>query len=206
MKNYLMEFVGTFFLVLTIALTGDPMIIGIMLTALVYMGGHVSGAHYNPAVTIAFLMRGKMESRDVPGYMVAQIFGAFLATLFSYWFQGNIFTVAAGAGVGIDKVLAAEILFTFVLVLVILNVATTRALEGNYIYGVAIGFTVWASAYAVGGISGAALNPAVSIGPALFAATQGVDALGNVWLYILGPVAGGVIATLLFTVFNPDDA
>jgi len=201
-----MEFVGTFFLVLTIALTGDPLAIGIMLTALVYMGGHVSGAHYNPAVTIAFLMRGKMESKDVPGYMIAQIAGAFLATLLSYWFGGDIFTVTAGAGVGIDKILIAEFLFTFLLVLVILNVAGARAFEGNYIYGVAIGFTVLGSAYAVGGISGAALNPAVAIGPALFAITQSVNALGSVWLYIVGPVAGGVVATLLFTVFNPDDA
>lgn len=206
MKNYLMEFVGTLFLVLTIALTGNPIAIGVMLMVLVYMGGHVSGAHYNPAVTVAILMRGKMESKDVPGYIIAQVLGAFVAALLAFWFQGNAFTVAAGAGVGVGKILVAETLFTFVLVSVILSVATSKALEGNYIYGLAIGFTVLASAYAIGGISGGALNPAVAVGPALFATTQGAGALAGSWLYIVGPVAGGVLAAVLYGVFNPDEA
>jgi len=200
-----MEFVGTLFLVLTVALTGNPLAIGVMLMVMVYMGGHVSGAHYNPAVTLAVLMRGKMDSKDVPGYIAAQIAGAFVAALLAYWFQGKAFTVAAGTGVGVSKALVAEILFTFALASVVLNTATTKALEGNYIYGLAIGFTVMTSAYAIGGISGCAINPAVAFGPSLFDAMQGGSSLASVWIYLVGPLVGGALAAILFKVFNPDE-
>ncbi|MGH1362855.1 MAG: MIP/aquaporin family protein [Calditrichia bacterium] len=205
MKNYLMEFVGTLFFVLVIALSGNPLAIGVMLMLMVYVGGHVSGGHFNPAVTLAVLMRGKMDSKDVPGYMISQVAGAFAAAVLAYWFQGKGFTVAAGAGVGVAKVLVAEILFTFVLASVVLNTATTKALEGNYIYGLAIGLTITASAYAIGNISGCAINPAVAFGPSLFDLTQGGSSISGVWVYIIGPLLGGALAAILFKVFNPDE-
>ena len=84
MRNYLMEFIGTMFLVLAVGLSGNPIAVGVMLMVMVYMGGHISGGHYNPAITLGVWLRGKMEAKDVPGYMIFQILGAFVAGLFIY--------------------------------------------------------------------------------------------------------------------------
>ena len=156
MKNYLTEFIGTFFLVLTIGLTVvggtefAPLAIGAALTALVYMGGHVSGAHYNPAVTLAIFMRGKLEGSLVAPYMVSQVAGAFVATLVVCVVTGSTFAPAPSPDATTMAALLVEILYTFALALVVLNVATADATSGNSFYGLAIGFTVAAGAFAGG--------------------------------------------------------
>ena len=204
MKRYLTEFIGTFFLVLTIGLTvvGStdlaPLAIGASLTAMVYMGGHVSGAHYNPAVTLAVFMRGKLESGAVAPYMVSQVAGAAAAAFAVQIVAGATFGPAPAADATIAAALLVEVLFAFALALVVLNVATADATSGNPFYGLAIGFTVTAGAFAGGPISGGAFNPAVGTGPLLVGALLGGGGLGNLWIYLVGPLAGGAAAALVF--------
>ncbi len=160
MSRYVTELVGTFFLVFTIGLTvmnGTPMApiaIGAALMAMVYMGGPISGAHYNPAVSVAILIRGKMEARDLIPYVTAQISGAVLASLAVMVIVGDTFAPAPASEAGLVVVLLSEALFTFALSLVVLNVATVDATADNSYYGLAIGFIVVAGTFAVGGISG----------------------------------------------------
>ena len=206
MRNYLMEFIGTMFLVLTIGLAGDPIAIGVVLMVMVYMGGHISGGHYNPAVTLAVWMRGKLNASQVPGYMAAQILGALVAALIYYLINNTTMNPPApGAGVADWKAILLELLFTFALCSVVLTVATTKKLEGNYIYGLAIGFTVLTSAMSIGSISGGALNPAVAIGPMIVDALIGGNAFGPILIYLIGPLAGGVLAAKIYLYLNPGE-
>lgn len=211
MNKYLTEFIGTFFLVFAIgmaSLSGSslaPVAIGAMLMALVYMGGHISGAHYNPAVTIAVLIRGKVEAKDVVPYIVAQILGSLSASVVVYWLMSKPLVPAPGADAGMWQALAAEILLTFALVMVILNVATTQKTEGNSYYGLAIGFTVMAGAATVGGISGGVFNPAVGTGPLLMSMFVGGGGVSNLWMYWVGPVVGAIAAAIAFKIQCPDE-
>lgn len=206
MPRYLTELIGTFFLVLTIGLTilqGElmaPLAIGSVLMVMVYMGGHVSGAHYNPAVTLGFLVAGKITARDLAGYWIAQIAGALLAAFAVQALIAETFAPAPGPEVGVFGLFLAEILFTFALMLVILNVAASTGTEGNSFYGLAIGFTVMAGAWAVGPISGAAFNPAVALGPTLLHATIGGGSWQWLWIYIVATCLGAVAAVGAFRV------
>lgn len=206
MKKLLTEFIGTFFLVFAIGLVVTagspfaPIAIGAMLMVMVYMGGHISGAHYNPAVSLALMLRGKLPNADFVPYVVAQCLGATAAAAAVHVIVGKTFAPAPGDGVSVVSALLIEILFTFALALVVLNVATHKATSGNSFYGLAIGFTVLAGAFAGGPISGGAFNPAVGIGPTLINATLGTGSFGNLWLYLVGPLAGGVLAATVFGV------
>jgi aquaporin Z len=214
MKNYLVEFIGTFFLVLVVGLTvvsplsgvsappADhmaPLAIGITLMIMVYAGGHISGGHYNPAVTLAVWMRGKCDTKDVVPYMVAQIAGGIVAALIVGFQKGNPSLAAMTPDV--TKSLLNEFLFTFALCYVVLNTATSKKNAGNSYYGLAIGFTVVAGAYAGGGISGGAYNPAVAVG----ISTMGLSAFSNIWIYLVGCFAGGALAAIVYKVVNPDE-
>jgi aquaporin Z len=197
-KKYIIEFVGTFFLVLSIGLTGNPFAIGVTLMVMVYMGGHISGAHYNPAVTLALLMRKKIGTSEGLAYMVTQILGALTAALFVYLLTRQTFAPVPKEGYNILKPLFIEGAFTFALASVVLNAAVTKATAGNSFYGLAIGFTVMAGAYAGGAISGGAFNPAVGIGPSIIdTALGGHNSLASVWIYIAAPLAGGAAAAWL---------
>ena len=205
MRNYLTEFIGTFFLCLTIGLTvlnGTPMAplaIGAALMVMVYMGGHVSGGHYNPAVSLAVLLRGKMASvGEFIGYVVSQCVGALVAALVVYVIVGRTFAPAPAATASLTGVLLVELLFTFALALVVLNSAASAKTHGNSFFGLAIGFTVVVGAFAGGPISGGAFNPAVGFGPVLVDALLGGGSLGNLWLYWLAPLAGGALAAAVF--------
>jgi len=210
MGRYVTELVGTFFLVFTIGLTamsGTPMApiaIGSVLIAMVYMGGHISGAHYNPAVSVAILIRGKMEIRDLVPYVVSQISGAILASLAVMVIVGDTFAPAPAPEAGLVVVLLAEALFTFALSLVVLNVATDDATADNSFYGLAIGFTVMAGTFAVGGISGGVFNPAVGSGAILVDTLMGDGAFDQLWIYWVGPLLGGVAAAGVFDLQHPD--
>ncbi len=198
MKKYLIEFIGTFFLVTTIGLTGNPIAIGVMLTILVYMGGHISGAHYNPAVTISIFCKKLIEGKEAINYILAQLIASFLGALLVFYINNDLMHVAPNTSYSPLQIILCELIFTFLLVLVILNVATNKKTEGNSYYGFAIGFTVMASAYCVGGVSGGAFNPAVGSGPALLDlfSGNGNDIL-NLWIYIVGPILGGYLAYLV---------
>ncbi len=202
MRNYLTELMGTFFLVLTIGLTVGsgslfaPLAIGCSLMVMVYMGGHISGAHYNPAVSLAACVRGRLPARELAPYMIFQIAGAFAAALTSYAILNKNLVVAPGPNVVASRALLVEFLFTFALAMVVLNVATSRKTDGNSFYGLAIGFTIVVAAFAGGGISGGAFNPAVGLGANLFDAINGggAKALSHLWIYLVGPLAGGAAA------------
>lgn len=205
MNKYIIEFIGTFFLVLVIGLSQNPFAIGSILMVMVYMGGHISGAHYNPAVTLAILMRGKIVLKDAVIYWIVQLLGAFIAALMYYLIVNKTFAPAPAPGIEYWKAILVEFLFTFALVTVILNVATTKKAEGNSYYGLAIGFTVLASAFTVGPISGGAFNPAVGIGPILMDTIKGGDSMKNIIIYIVGPFLGGILGAIVFKMVNPQE-
>jgi aquaporin Z len=205
MRNYLTEFIGTFFLVLTIGLTVlggtplAPLAIGSSLMIMVYMGGHVSGGHYNPAVSLAVLMRGKMASvGEFTGYVVSQCLGAIAAALAVLAVRGSTFAPAPAPDASAGAALLVEFLYTFALALVVLNSAASAKTHGNSFYGIAIGFTIVVAAFAGGPVSGGAFNPAVGLGPTLVDALVSGGTWGHLWLYIVGPLAGGAAAAAVF--------
>jgi aquaporin Z len=205
MNKYIAEFIGTFFLVLTIGCTGvgagagviAPLAIGAALMVMVFAGGHISGAHYNPAVTLGVLIRGKVNGADVVPYMVAQLAGAMIAALAVKFLRAGVAVTPITPHVG--PALLAEFLFTFALVYVVLNAATAEGTSGNSFYGLAIGMTVMTGAFAVGDISGGAFNPAVAFGICLL----GISSWANIWIYLLAEFAAAVLAAVIFQVINP---
>jgi len=207
MKKYSVEFVGTFFLVLTIgsavmapndAGALAPLAIGGVLMAMVFAGGHVSGAHYNPAVTLAIFLRGKCAASDLPGYIVAQCAGAAAAAMIVGVLKGH--PSVTPMEIDVSRALLAEFLFTFALCTVVLNVATSKGTSGNSFYGVAIGFTVMAGAFSVGAVSGGAFNPAVALGATL----MGLFDATNIWVYLVANFAAAAAAAAFFKLVAPD--
>jgi aquaporin Z len=204
--KYVVEFIGTFFLVLTIGLVsippgaGDlaPLAIGAVLMVMIFAGGYVSGAHYNPAITVAMFLRGRCPLIDIAPYMVAQLIGAVFAALLALYLKPP---VEQPMKLVVAHALIAEFLFTFALAYVILNVATAKGTSGNPTYGLAIGFTVLAGAYAVGNISGAAFNPAVAVAITI----MGISTLANIWIYLVASFAGAIAAAALFRLMHPTD-
>ena len=207
MPKFVTEFVGTFFLLLTVGATVlgrgtgvlPPLAIGAALMVMVYAGGHLSGAHYNPAVTLAVFLRGRASAAEILPYWLSQVAGA-TAAAFAIRFlrpDAPITPLAPDTG----RALVAEVLFTFALAWVVLNVATAKKNSGNSFYGLAIGMTVMAGAFAVGDVSGAAFNPAVAVG----ASVLGLFAWGNLWIYLVAELAGAAAAAFLFRWANPDD-
>ncbi len=211
MAKYLVEFIGTFFLVFTIgnvviepgAGPLAPLAIGAVLMVMVYAGGHISGAHYNPAVTLAVWMRGKCDSKDVVPYVIAQVAAAAVAAIAVLFLKGPDAVITAGdPAANLAQVLLAEALFTFALAYVVLNVATAEGTDGNSFYGLAIGMTVMAGAFAVGGISGGVFNPAVAVGITV----MGLSTWPNIWIFLVANFAGAAIAACVFKCANCSDA
>ncbi len=204
MKKLVMEFLGTFFLILTIVITANPLAIAAMLMAWVYIGGYVSGGHYNPLVSFAVALRGKMLKRDLPYYMGAQVLGGFVAYLFAAFLHGHITLPQPGSHVGLLQAFVVEILLAFVFALVVLVTATSDRFRTSHVFGFAIGFTIPALAFLGGPISGGLFNPAIAIGAALFGILQG---FGIVWEYLImyvgGSFAGAALAAYVYTYFFP---
>jgi len=206
MNKYLTELIGTFFLVLTIGCSViggaalPPLAIGASLMVMIFAGGHISGGHYNPAVTLAVFLRGRCPAKDVIPYWISQIAGAALAALaVKYLYQGH--DIKAGVIANTGTALLAEFLFTFALCYVVLNVATAKGTAGNSFYGVAIGMTVMTGAFAVGGISGGAFNPAVAVGISV----MGLSAWSNFWIFPVANFAAALAAAGVFKMNNPAD-
>lgn len=206
------EFVATFFLVLTIGLTvliGNdfaPFAIAGVLMAMIYMGGHISGAHYNPAITLAVWMRGKMPTSEMLPYMGAQLAAAIVAASIAYLVTGDVLQVVPAEETGTGAFFLVELLFTFALALVILNVATASGTAGNDFYGVAIGLIVLGGSLVAGPISGGAFNPAVALGPAIVDLILGDgSSLGGLWVYLVATFAGAALAATVFRLQNPGD-
>jgi aquaporin Z len=240
--KWVTEFIGTFFLVLTVLLTHEsvkapdpatsppaqggsqaqaawqikaaqgvtamafaPLAIGSVLMVMVYMGGHVSGGHYNPAVSLAVLVRGRVGIIDFVMYVISQVLGAVAAAGMAFVYTGKTLAVRPNhadlqrLNLGLGEVVLAEAIFTFALALVVLNAATSKRTANNSYYGLAIGFTVFVGAMVVGGLTGGAFNPAVATGPTAFDVySTGSNAWRDLWIYWVGPPAGGLLAALVF--------
>jgi aquaporin Z len=205
MSKYVAEFIGTFFLVLTIGCTVighgagplAPLAIGSALMVMIF--AHISGGHFNPAVTLGVWLRGKCEGKDVAPYMIFQIMGAVLAALAVKFLKGGDAVTALQPA--IVPALISECLFTFALVYVVLNVATAKGTSGNSFYGLAIGFTVLVGAFSVGNISGGAFNPAVAVGLSI----MGLSSWPNIWIYLVADLVGAGVAAGAFIALNPAD-
>ncbi len=207
MRKYIAEFIGTFFLVLTVGCTVipgtagviPPLAIGAVLMVMIYAGGHISGGHFNPAVTLAVFVRGRCPAKDAVPYWIAQLLAGVVAAFVA------VFLVAKnGAPMEIKNVPAAfvaEFLFTFALAYVVVNSATAKGTAGNSFYGLAIGMTVMAGAFSVGAISGGAFNPAVAVGAAVMKLLN----FSDIWIHLVADLAGGLCAGLAFKLLNPDD-
>ena len=201
MNKYITEFIGTLFLVMGAALGGA---IGASLAfmVMIYAGRHISGAHYNPALTLAVWMRGKIEMKDAILYWVFQILGGVTAALIvTYLLKVNGGEKCGIPADGINRGIIAETLGTFALAYVVLNVTTAKGTSGNSFYGLAIGGTVLAMATAFGSFSGGAFNPAIAIGLCI----QKSFCFEQLWIYVVGAIAGGAMAAIVFSLNNPDD-
>ncbi len=209
-RHLVVELIGTFFLVFTVGMTVidpgagalAPLAIGSALAVMVFAGGHISGAHYNPAVTLGVWFRGNIALPEAVAYWVAQVIGAILAALAVAYLKPAMPAQPLNDSLAVGPALLAEFLFTFALVYVVLNVATAKGTEGNSFYGLAIGFTVMVGAFAVGGISGGAFNPAVAIGGSIMS----IFAWGNIWIYLVAELVAGAAAALVFVLLHPGEA
>jgi len=191
-KSYIVEFTGTLILVLVIGLTSNPIAIGSIITVLVYTGIHISGAHYNPAVSIAMILRGLLSPKEAIIYIFSQLSGALVASLIVFWIDGALMIIDSNSSV--FQILSIEFFFTFILIIVILYVATDKRTEGNFYYGIAIGFTIMLASFAEG-----LYNPAVGAGPILIDTVMGNgNTLPNLWYYLVGPISGAILATYVY--------
>jgi aquaporin Z len=204
LRKWIVEFIGTFFLVYVVGCVSlqenvllGPLAIGASLMVMIFAGGHISGGHYNPAVTLGVWIRGACGTVEASFYLVAQVIGALVASIAVAFLLGHG-SSAAPSTVTVAPVMLAEGLGTFALVYTVLNVATAPATSGNSFYGLAIGFTVFAQAVAVGKVSGGAFNPAVAIGVAVLGLANGA----NLWMYWLSEFLGAGVAAGFFLLLN----
>ena len=212
-RRYITEFIGTFFLLLTICMVGygkvssdlQPLAVGTVLIAMIYAGGHISGAHFNPAVTVAFLLRGKIDFKNAGFYILAQTLGGIAAALLAgVLISAKMPTtpvVLPPQYFSMIPALLSELVGTFALVWVILNVATAKALEGNSFYGIAIGFTVTALMYTLGSVSGSVFNPAVAIATCIIQFSN----WNNLWIYLAGNFVGAALAAIVFKYVSQEE-
>lgn len=198
MNKYITELIGTMFLVMGAMMFG-AVGASLSLLVMVYAGGHISGAHYNPAVTLAVWVRGRIEMKDAIMYWVFQFIGAAIAALLVMY----VFDMT-GTCAPVDsktKTIVAELIGTFALAYVVLNVATAKGTSGNSFYGLAIGGTVLAMALTVGKFSGGVFNPAVALGLCI----QKSMCWESIGVYLAGILVGAYGAALIFDMNNPDD-
>jgi aquaporin Z len=202
-RKITVEFIGAFLLMFTVGMavaragTLAPLAIGGALMIMVFAGGHISGGHYNPAVSIAVLLRGKLPGGDCAAYMATQFAAAALAGLVVIALGYQPARPMALAGTG--TMIVAEFLFTFALAFVVLNVSTAKDTENNSFFGLAIGFTLATGALAVGSLSGGAFNPAVALG----ASVLGLFSWSHIWIYLIAEFAGGAVAAGAFLLTQP---
>ncbi|HEX6965666.1 MAG TPA: aquaporin [Gemmatimonadaceae bacterium] len=208
MRAYLTEFIGTFFLVLTVILSVHynvlpGLAIGAILMTMVYMGGPISGGHYNPGVSLGVALRGKLSFTDMIVYWIFQCAGAICAALLGWFLVAHPGSVGVGAfsGINVGRALLAEFVFSFALVLTVLTTATSARSAGNSYFGLAIGFTVGAGVFAVGALTGAAFNTAVGLGICFF----GLSSWANFWVYLVANLLGGAVAAGAFRIMSPED-
>jgi aquaporin Z len=205
-RKLTVEFIGMFIFAFTVGMATNkagagalaPLAIGSVLMVMVFSGGHVSGGHFNPAVSTAVFVRGRMAANEFGFYVATQLVAAIVAGLVVRYVGGHQSHAAVASS---GKMLIAELIFTFALAWVVLHVATARGTEGNSFYGLAIGFTVVAGAFAVGGISGGAFNPAIAVA----AMVTGLLEWSNIWVYLIAEFLGAALAAFAFLYVLPGE-
>jgi len=230
MKKYLAEMIGTMVLVLLgcgsavfaggitgevgegVGTLGVAFAFGLAVIAMAYTIGNISGCHINPAITLGVWLSGRMKGKEAGMYMVFQVIGAIIGSLIIYvlllgdgYFAGVTATGANGfsGDVTLMQALLAEIVFTFIFVLVVLGTTDSKKGAGN-LAGLAIGLTLVLIHIVCIPITGTSVNPARSIGPAIFDAIHGGDAISQLWIFILAPFAGGALAAYCWKVFEKE--
>lgn len=211
-EAYVSEFVGTFFLVLTIGFNVlqntalAPISIGAMLMVMIFATGKVSGGHFNPAVTLGVYARGNITGDCACAYAMTQLLAGLVAGCCYLSILGASFSLGPGIGYTLGSVCIVEVLFTTALVFVVLSVATTMQDDGNWYFGLAIGFTVMAAAFAIGPISGCSLNPAVAVGVLMsnFLHTGSLR-VSILLVYMITPLIGSLIAIVLFQIIREQE-
>lgn len=204
MKKYIMEFLGTFFLTFAVSFssfTGNPIPIGLMLMAMIYVGFHISGSHYNPALSLAVFMRNKLSLEELGMYILAQLLGAIIALWFFWFVADSVFSPEIAPDVSLGISTGMEGLLTFVFCITALSVSMLERYKTHASHGVVIGLTLMAIAI-IGGI----FNPAIA-GAALFwnIIKQGAFVgVAPVVVYIVGPLVGGAIAALMYGFLNEE--
>jgi aquaporin Z len=205
-RKLVVEFIGMFIFMFTVGMVTEktgagtvaPIAIGFVLMVMVFAGGHISGGHYNPAVSTAVLIRGRMTGDEWVWYVGTQLVAAALAGLLVRAIGGHeLAAPVAGQG----KMFVVELLFTLALTYTVLNVATARGTEGNSFYGLAIGGMVLVGAFAVGGVSGGAFNPAIAFG----ASITGLFKWSNIWVYLIAELIGGAAGAVAFLFVQPEE-
>lgn len=212
-RKLIAEFIGTFFLTLTVCMSAyakvsadlQPLAIGVILIGLIYAGGYISGAIFNPAVTLAVFLRGRLNLKEAGTYMVAQFSGGAAAALVTIALTSAkpiVFPIEPPPQYfGIMPAVVAEILGAFALVWVVLNVATSKNIEGNSFYGLSIGFTLTGLIYTLGSVSGSVFNPAVAVASDI--AQLGI--WSNLWIYLIGGFGGAALAAIVYKYVNPEE-
>jgi glycerol uptake facilitator-like aquaporin len=203
MKNYLTELFGTFFLVLIIGINGNPLAIGFGLMVLIYLGFHVSGAHYNPIVTLAMLFRKEISLLDSINYIIFQILGAVLAGSAVFFLTSVTMEVQPNLSATVYQILGYEVLFTYLYVYAFLTVTSHPKLKNNTFYGLVLGATIMVGLFSSIQTSGGVFNPATSVGVTLSHLFIG-DGVSKyyLWYYLVGPALGGLIATAHYSLIN----
>ena len=200
MQRFMMELIGTFFLTVAISLTGNPIAIGLMLMAMIYVGGHVSGGHYNPAISLAVWMRGKLHTNDLACYVVAQTVGALLGVWLFTMITNNVFAPEMAPGIQLGVAVLMEALLVMVLVWVFLTMTMMTKFKSSMLYGFIIGLTLM-SISVIGGL----FNPAVAAGAMICSIMKGgaFSNMNNMLIYIVGPLIGGALSTFVYQYVNP---
>lgn len=198
MRNFILEFIGTFFLVLVIGLTGSPVAAGLIYGAMIYLNTGLHAGHYNPAVSLSVLIIGKINFREFILITAAQIAGAFFAALVIFIFRDVAYYPSPGINIHFVKTVLCELLFTFILCMVFLKIVFDKKFTGNKVYGIIIGMALIAIMYAGGPVSGGVFNPATGIGTALFDIFITGEGIKYILIYLIGPFAGSALAGFLF--------
>lgn len=204
MKKYVMESVGTFFLTFAVcftSFTGNPIPIGLMLMAMIYIGYHISGSHYNPALSLAVCMRNRLSMHDLGMYTLAQFLGAF----FAVWVFGHVtetlYSPEVASDVALRISMGMETLLTFVFCLTALSVSMLERYKTHVSHGVVIGLTLMAIVF-IGGI----FNPAIA-GAALvwnWIKDGSFVGLTPILVHIVGPLVGGALASFMYAYLNEE--
>ena len=224
MKKYLAELVGTFVLTFlgcgaavslncgadTASVVGTAVAFGLTVVAMAYAIGGISGCHINPAITLGVLLSGRMSGKDACGYIVGQVIGAILAAAALYLFVTTSPGLAEGTTTGANACAAGQLngfivecFLTFIFVLVVLGATSKTNGATNNFAGLAIGLSLILIHLVGIRFTGTSVNPARSIGPAIFAGGQ---ALSELWVFIVGPLAGGALAAGIWKCIHPDKA